>query len=271
MSHATIEPLGARRMLAATPHAKAEPAAAAAGVTVQTTLKGDAAGQVNFADLVTLATNYNNNAWMTGDPTVTFADLVLLAQNYNKTTLPAGATLGKNGKLTVTMDSFNSAYISVRKNTTSVSLNHVSRHGEGWTADIFQASFKGVRSIDITGSDFDDSIRLSDGVRVTTVHAGAGNDTITGSNGDSALYGGDGSDRFYGGGGNDSLFGEAGDDRLNGDTGNDFLDGGAGKDRLDGGKGRNRLAGGSGTDYLAVHTGKDKTDRDVKDRLTELA
>ena len=62
-------------------------------VLVRVTLKGDTdlSGNVNFADLVNLAQNYNgsNKVWRQGDSDydglVNFADLVALAQNYNQT------------------------------------------------------------------------------------------------------------------------------------------------------------------------------------------
>lgn len=272
MPNSIIESLDARRLLSAT-------GSGAASVVVRSDSTLDST--VNFQDLVDLAQNYNGTGTMTqGDfnanASIDFSDLVLLAQNYNSSfpvvnhTTAGGATLGKNGKLTAAMKTFNNAYISVSGRRTDVFFNHMSRHGEGWTANVYQGSFTGVRSIEITGSIYDDSIRIADGVRFTTVHAGPGNDTITGSNGDSPLYGDDGDDTLYGHGGDDSLFGEGGNDRLNGDSGADLLDGGAGKDRLDGGNGRNMLIGGSGTDRLVVHAGKDKTDRDAKDLLTEL-
>ena len=62
------------------------------------TLKGDSDldQEVDFADLVVLAQNYNeaNKGWHGGDSDysgiVDFADLVALAQNYNATLLSTG-------------------------------------------------------------------------------------------------------------------------------------------------------------------------------------
>ncbi|HHT0104433.1 TPA: calcium-binding protein, partial [Raoultella planticola] len=51
------------------------------------------------------------------------------------------------------------------------------------------------------------------------IHAGGGNDVLTGDNG------------------NDALYGEAGDDTLDGSFGNDLLSGGTGNDLLKGGYG----------------------------------
>lgn len=68
--------------------------------TIKFTLYGDTNldGSINFADLLTLAQNYNSTSgtWSTGDfnydNTVNFADLLALAQNYNGSI--AGPTAG---------------------------------------------------------------------------------------------------------------------------------------------------------------------------------
>ena len=70
----------------------------------------------------------------------------------------------------------------------------------------------------IYGTDVDEwlAIQGNDG---GVIHAGAGNDGLSG------------------GSGNDELYGEAGNDTLYGNDGNDMLDGGAGNDSLNGGNG----------------------------------
>lgn len=73
-------------------------------------------------------------------------------------------------------------------------------------------------SAPVVGTDGDDwlAIQGNDG---GIIHAGAGNDGLSG------------------GSGNDELFGEAGNDTLYGNDGNDTLDGGTGNDQLNGGNG----------------------------------
>lgn len=258
MSNARIETLDARRLLSATSSGDA-----------------DLTSGVDFSDLLTLAQNYNGSqAWTSGDSDfdggVNFADLIQLAQNYNQSSASTSASLTAKGQLVISMGSFNNLSVRQTKRATAVFMNRISRHGEVVAADVFQQSFTAVKSIRILGSFGDDSITLADGLRATTVQALEGNDTVTGGDGSSTLWGGGGDDQLAGGGGDDWLYGEAGADRLSGGTGNDVLDGGAGKDRLDGGKGKNKLAGGSGTDYITVRPSRDKTDRDMKDKLTEL-
>lgn len=75
-------------------------------------------------------------------------------------------------------------------------------------------------SAPIAGTDGDDwlSVQGNDG---GIIHAGAGND---------GLSGGSGNDELYGEAGNDTLYGNDGDDILDGGTGNDQLNGGNGED-----------------------------------------
>jgi len=80
--------------------------------------------------------------------------------------------------------------------------------------------------------------------------AGAGNDSVTGSNVANSLSGGGGNDTLNGGAGNDTLNGDTGDDMLVGGTGNDTLNGGAGNDTLLGGAGADTLTGGDGNDVF---------------------
>lgn len=70
----------------------------------------------------------------------------------------------------------------------------------------------------IEGTDSDDWLAIQNGDD-GIIHAGAGNDGLSG------------------GSGNDELYGEAGDDTLYGNDGNDILDGGTGNDQLNGGNG----------------------------------
>uniref|UniRef100_UPI0031DC1BBD calcium-binding protein n=1 Tax=Klebsiella sp. TaxID=576 RepID=UPI0031DC1BBD len=73
------------------------------------------------------------------------------------------------------------------------------------------------------------------------IHAGGGNDVLTGDNG------------------NDALYGEAGDDTLDGGFGNDLLHGGTGKDTLKGGSGNDiyLFNAGDGQDTIIESGGTD--------------
>ena len=293
MSNAFIEPLQSRLMLHNTGPLKPMPPREESGYLIHYADRADTNhdGSASFDELVKLAKTY-------GGGEVDYKEVLALAQHFREKDssfiaewalasafaaanpppavenwMPGNTsiTFNKKGKLIVEMGIYNNARIFREGASTTVWLNHVSRGTEGHTAEIQIRSYKGVKSIEVNGTDKHDSVTLFDGLRFTTVRTGVGDDTIRGGDGASALYGGDGDDEIYAGGGDDSLFGEAGNDHLNGETGNDLLDGGAGKDKLDGGKGRNKLAGGSGTDYLSIRVGRDKTDRDAKDKLTELA
>ena len=83
---------------------------------------------------------------------------------------------------------------------------------------------------------------------IENVRAGAGNDTITGSNIANRLDGENGSDQLFGASGNDTLIGQSGNDLLVGGLGSDQIYGGAGADRLYGQQGSDRLWGGLGSD-----------------------
>ncbi|ATM05927.1 hypothetical protein CRN15_19350 [Raoultella planticola] len=73
------------------------------------------------------------------------------------------------------------------------------------------------------------------------IHAGGGNDMLTGDNG------------------NDALYGEAGDDTLDGSFGNDLLSGGTGNDTLKGGSGNDiyLFNAGDGQDTIIESSGTD--------------
>lgn len=105
----------------------------------------------------------------------------------------------------------------------------------------------------------------------------AGNDNISGYGGDDSLEGGDGNENIEGGLGADQLFGDAGDDAivdteglllpagaddnandlLFGGSGNDSLRAGGGADSLDGGSDDDALTGGDGADDLRGGDGND--------------
>lgn len=261
---------------------------------------------VDFSDLVSLAQNYGSGtsdisqeAWDRGDynsdgkldfqDTETFwqkykfrsdfqyADTITFNEKGEEVRIPPAYTpnpraeLNAKGKLTITMATANDAVVTMtRSGRTSVTLTKATSNLQN-TAAAFSGSFRNVKSIELRGSTSADRISVGEGVRTPTVHAGGGDDTVVDQGGATLIFAGLGNDTIYAGRGDDSIYGEIGDDRIYGETGNDILDGGSGKDRLDGGKGKNKLGGGSGTDHLVIRAGKDKTDRDAKDKLTELA
>ena len=175
----------------------------------------------------------------------------------------ASAQLVWRNKLVIEMGDANS--VNVERTQSGKTRVTVYRRG----LKLLQQSFSKVRSIDVTGSPFDDYIVLSQRLQFATVHTGAGDDAVAAYCGDVVIYGGDGDDRFSGRDGNDSLYGEAGNDRLYGAGGDDLLVGGGGQDFLMGSAGKNRLVGGSGIDQLTVSI-DDTTDDDARDHLREL-
>ncbi|WP_298843888.1 LamG-like jellyroll fold domain-containing protein [uncultured Roseobacter sp.] len=146
-------------------------------------------------------------------------------------------------------------------------------------------TFTGIEQINLTpGDDVVTGAGLS-GAAIA-VNAGAGNDTIDGSDGndriaggtgddllnghdgDNTLLGGDGSDTLYAGSGNDSLDGGAGDDFLyvEGTDGSSTIDGGTGRDTLDFGGG----AGGSTVVFSADDEGSFATDAGAAGRFSGI-
>lgn len=98
------------------------------------------------------------------------------------------------------------------------------------------------------------------GVEVFTpmeVHAGSGDDTISGGDGTDLLTGGAGSDTIRGGAGSDTIRGGTGSDFLNGGGGSDTIAGGAGSDSLRGGAGSDTIYGGAGADKIRGERGHD--------------
>jgi len=79
------------------------------------------------------------------------------------------------------------------------------------------------------------------GIEGVSLHGGAGDDVVYGTNNH---------DKLTGDADNDLLVGYDGDDELDGGDGDDELSGGAGRDFLQGGKGEDNLIGGYGADVL---------------------
>jgi len=124
----------------------------------------------------------------------------------------------------------------------------------------------GATESDILGTGGNDNLDFSQTTfeNIGRVDAGAGKDTVRGTDDGEVIDGGAGKDKLYGGGGDDDLRGGTGDDRLYGEDGDDVLSGGAGRDQLCGGAGddtfvvtgaddaRDRLLGGDGTDRIVA-------------------
>jgi Ca2+-binding RTX toxin-like protein len=89
------------------------------------------------------------------------------------------------------------------------------------------------------------------------IHAGLGNDRVTGTSAADRIDLGIGNDIGKGGDGADSLLGQDGNDQLFGGKGNDTLNGGLGDDTLDGGTGADRLIGARGFDTFVFRAGYD--------------
>jgi hypothetical protein len=123
-----------------------------------------------------------------------------------------------------------------------------------------------------------DSI-LSGGAR-DSITGGAGYDRIDAGPGHDAVHGGDGRDWIRGEGGNDVIFGDGWGDFLSGGAGNDRLFGGGFPDVLDGGAGADTLDGGAGNDHFLSDdgfidhvlgdAGSDTAEEDEDDLLTSI-
>jgi Ca2+-binding RTX toxin-like protein len=101
------------------------------------------------------------------------------------------------------------------------------------------AMLKGNTSL--VGSQFADSLDLSNSNAMFTLRAGDGDDAIIGSVKGSTLFGEDGNDTITGGSGNDTI---------DGGNGNDVIDGGDGKDTVTALSGYDTVHGGDGDDIV---------------------
>ncbi|RYD19160.1 MAG: hypothetical protein EOP88_20025, partial [Verrucomicrobiaceae bacterium] len=90
-----------------------------------------------------------------------------------------------------------------------------------------------------------------------SLNGGDGNDTLSGGADHDSLVGGIGEDILKGDDGGDDLFGEDGNDILVGGNGDDLLEGGAGNDQLRGEDGNDTLNGGTGDDEMDGGFGSD--------------
>ena len=99
------------------------------------------------------------------------------------------------------------------------------------------------------------------------IHAGAGDDLITGGAGNDTLLGQSDHDTITGGTGNDHVLGGDGHDHLSDAWKNDTLSGGAGTDTLISHLGDNALSGGTEDDVICTGLGDDELDGGSGDDL----
>jgi len=117
--------------------------------------------------------------------------------------------------------------------------------------DLTETFSAGAGDDSVTGSDLAD-----------TINGDVGSDTLFGNADADVLDGGSGDDKIDGGEGNDQILGGLGDDSLDGGSGNDTIDGGDGDDSLRGGTGDDVLRGGDGDDELDGRSGNDTLEGD---------
>jgi len=108
-----------------------------------------------------------------------------------------------------------------------------------------------------------DDVILATGTAGQTIKAGAGDDTICGSNGPDRIFAGDGNDTVLAGNGNDAIDGWNGFDTIDGGFGNDTASGGAGDDAITGGPGTDTLSGNTGNDNVTGGGGNDSLNGNV--------
>jgi Ca2+-binding RTX toxin-like protein len=131
-------------------------------------------------------------------------------------------------------------------------------------------SFVGIEQAALTGGASANTIDVSLFTGSATVTAGAGNDTVIGSDNADQIFGGSGDDDLTGGLGNDLINGEADDDQLHGGENDDTLLGGGGADTLRGENGDDDIRGHSSDDLIAGGQGDDTLDGGSgTDRLIE--
>jgi Ca2+-binding RTX toxin-like protein len=108
------------------------------------------------------------------------------------------------------------------------------------------------------GGDFPTSLTLDGEVGNDALTGGNGNDAISGGSGNDTLKGGSGGDMLDGGSGGDVVSGGGASDTVMGGAGSDRLKGGAADDTLDGGAGEDTLTGGGGPDTVNGGDGDDR-------------
>ncbi|TAJ70296.1 MAG: matrixin family metalloprotease [Phenylobacterium sp.] len=95
-----------------------------------------------------------------------------------------------------------------------------------------------------------DNVGIAFNTVIENVHAGSGDDTVTGNAASNALNGGPGSDRLFGGDGADTVTDPSGSNYLRGDEGADSIVGGSGFDDINGNMGNDTCVSGGGDDWV---------------------
>lgn len=190
------------------------------------------------------------------------ADLSLLIES--------GDIALEDGKVTIGLDAFETAYLSFDRDTSSndgaFDESTISSNGFFLDGFAFTQALHGYKPNDSVESNWEHEAingSSSDDVLV----GGSASDAMFGADGDDFLRGGDGDDRLFGGTGHENrkdgavgtqlweTFGGdaptrsvSNDDILMGEGGDDTLFGGVGDDRLEGGEGDDILSGGLNRD-----------------------
>jgi Ca2+-binding RTX toxin-like protein len=158
--------------------------------------------------------------------------------------------------------------------TDAADVISVSRRGKGVRVNAtlggasFNGSFNGVVRVRVDAKGGDDTIDFSNSLPVPTwTDAGAGNDSVAGSDEVDEIYLGIGDDTATGGAGNDFIAGGTGKDLIDGGSENDAIYGGDGDDFVIGGPGVDGLFGLSGNDLLV---GASATVRNTNDSLRQI-
>ena len=194
---------------------------------------------------------------------------------FNTDTVTTIQVSGTDGSEGVTIDQAGSAPFP-HQNTVSIDL----ALGGGSDAlvitgqSIADAIGFGANGISLDAGGTPDVIGTGS-VETFTVHAGGGDDTVSGREGgglggdfataltiageagNDALTGGNGNDAISGGSGNDTVKGAAGVDMVDGGDGGDVASGGAASDVVMGGAGSDRLKGGADGDTMDGGAGVD--------------
>ena len=126
-------------------------------------------------------------------------------------------------------------------------------YGDRFTRQNSSASllnYQGIEQFNITGTDFNDTLR--GGTGNDSIASAAGNDSLLGSTGNDTLNGETGNDTLQGDAGNDTLIGGAGNDSLSDTSGNDSMIGGEGDDRFASASDNDTVDGGEGNDSIAT-------------------
>ena len=194
---------------------------------------------------------------------------------FNTDTVTTIQVNGTDGSESITIDQAGSAPFP-HQNTVSIDLalgggtDALVITGQS-TADTIGFGANGI-SLDAGGTP---DVIGAGSVETFTVHAGGGDDTVSGREGgglggdfataltiageagNDALTGGNGNDAISGGSGNDTVKGAAGVDMVDGGDGGDVASGGAASDVVMGGSGSDRLKGGADGDTMDGGAGVD--------------